>query len=316
MRTNQQTMILTVTLNPCIDKSSTVVKLKPESKLRCTEVVNEPGGGGINVSKALKKLDASSVALFPAGGHNGNMLCSLLEEEGLQFHAVDTKVETRENWIVLENSTNDQFRFTFPGREVQEETVKALVDQIRAFTPSFVIASGSLPPGLPDYFYGLIVKNAAAVGAKCIVDTSGPALQALKGKKAYMIKPNIGELCKMLNIDWLDKEEVPDAAQQAIFDGFAELIVVSMGPEGAWLVSSDKKYFCAAPPVEKRSTVGAGDSMVAGITYMLQKERPLREAIRFGVACGSAATMNEGTQLFKREDAERLFHQINENHAS
>lgn len=305
-------MILTVTLNPCIDKSSRVEKLKPESKLRCAEVVNEPGGGGINVSKALQKLETSSVALFPAGGHNGNMLCSLLKEEGIVYHAVDTKVETRENWIVLETSTNNQYRFTFPGREVMEDTIRALVDHIRAFSPSFVVASGSLPPGLPDYFYGLIVKNAAAVGAKCIVDTSGPALQALKGKHAYLIKPNIGELCKMLNVEWLDKEEVPDAAQQAIRDGFAEIMVISMGPLGAWLVSSDKRYFVEAPPVEKKSTVGAGDSMVAGITYSLQKGKTLREAIQFGVACGSAATMNDGTQLFNRADAERLYTIINE----
>lgn len=304
-------MILTITLNPCIDKSSRVEKMKPESKLRCTEVVNEPGGGGINVSKALKKLETPSVALFPAGGHNGNMLCSLLKEEGILFHAVDTKTETRENWIVLETSTNNQFRFTFPGREVQEETIKTMVEQIRSFAPSFVVASGSLPPGLPDYFYGLIVKNAAAVGAKCIVDTSGPALQALKGKHAFLIKPNIGELCKMLNVDWLDKNEVPDAAQQAIADGFAEVIVISMGAEGAWLVSSDQRYFAAAPPVEKKSTVGAGDSMVAGITYSLQKNKSLKEALQFGVACGSAATMNDGTQLFNMADAERLYAGIN-----
>lgn len=300
-------MILTVTLNPCIDKSSVVEKMKPESKLRCTEVVNEPGGGGINVSKALKKLETTSVALFPSGGHNGNMLCSLLREEQIEFHAVDTNVETRENWIVLETATVNQYRFTFPGRAVQEETIKTLVDQIRNFSPSYVIASGSLPPGLPDYFYGLIVKNAKAVGARCIVDTSGPALQALQGKGAYLIKPNIGELCKMLNVEWLDKSEVPNAAQQAIRDGFAELIAVSMGAEGAWLVSADEKYFATAPKVEKRSTVGAGDSMVAGMTFMLQQNRSLKEVIAFGVACGSAATMNEGTQLFKKEDAERLF---------
>jgi 6-phosphofructokinase 2 len=300
-------MILTVTLNPCIDKSSAAEQLKPEAKLRCTEVVNEPGGGGINVSKALKKLETASVALFPAGGHNGDMLCSLLKEEEIEFHAVDTKVETRENWIVLESSTNNQFRFTFPGREVQEETIKTFIDQIRNFSPNYVIASGSLPPGLPDYFYGLIVKNAKAVGAKCIVDTSGPALQALQGKGAYLIKPNISELCKMLNVEALEKDEVPTAAQQAIHDGYAELIAVSMGPDGAWLVSSDEQYFAAAPKVEKRSTVGAGDSMVAGISFMLQQNRPLKEVIAFGVACGSAATMNEGTQLFKKADAERLF---------
>jgi 6-phosphofructokinase 2 len=300
-------MILSITLSPCIDKSTTVPVFKPETKLRCAEVVNEPGGGGINVSKALQKLECPSVALFPAGGHNGNMLCSLLKEQGILFHAVDTKVETRENWIVLESSTNNQYRFTFPGRNMMEETVKSLVDQIRSFTPSYVVASGSLPAGLPDYFYGLIVKNASAVGARCIVDTSGPALQALKGKHAYMIKPNIGELCNMLNVDWLDITEVPAAAQQAIADGFAEIIVVSMGPRGAWLVTRDASYFAEAPSVEKKSTVGAGDSMVAGITYYLQKGKSLPEAIRFGVACGSAATMNDGTQLFNKADAERLF---------
>lgn len=305
-------MILTVTLNPCIDKSSRVEKIKPESKLRCTEVVNEPGGGGINVSKALKRLDSSSVALFPAGGHNGNMLCSLLKEEGILFHAVDTKVETRENWIVLETAINNQYRFTFPGREVLEESIKTLVDQIRSFSPTYVVASGSLPLGLPDYFYGLIVKNAAAVGAKCIVDTSGAALQALKGKNAFLIKPNIGELCKMLNVNWLDKEDVPNAAQQAIRDGFAEIIVVSMGPDGAWLISNDHRYFVAAPAVDKKSTVGAGDSMVAGITYSLEKNMTLRDAIRFGVACGSAATMNDGSQLFNKADAEKLFAAISQ----
>lgn len=305
-------MILTITLNPCIDKSSKVNTIKPESKLRCEEVVNEPGGGGINVSKALQKLDTASVALFPAGGHNGNMLCSLLKEQGILFHAVDTEVETRENWVVLETSTNNQFRFTFPGKAVKEETIKIMVDQIRAFAPTYVIASGSLPPGLPDYFYGLIVKSAASVGAKCIVDTSGTALQALKGKHAYLIKPNIGELCKMLNVDWLDKEEVPHAAQQAIRDGFSEIIVVSMGPAGAWLVSNEKKYFVAAPSVEKKSTVGAGDSMVAGIIHMLQKKQSLKNALAFGVACGTAATMNEGTQLFNRNDVEKLYSSIYE----
>ncbi|HRX93190.1 MAG TPA: 1-phosphofructokinase family hexose kinase [Chitinophagaceae bacterium] len=303
-------MILTITLNPCIDKSTVAQQLKPDSKLRCTEVMNEPGGGGINVSKALRKLDAGTVALFPAGGHNGNMLCSLLKEEGIVFHAVDTKVETRENWVVTEEAGNNQYRFTFPGRAVLEETVSILIDQVRNFSPSFVVASGSLPPGLPDYFYGLIVKNANAIGARCIVDTSGPALQALKGKHAFLIKPNIGELCKMLNIDWLNKEDVPLAARQAIRNGFAEIMVISMGPDGAWLVTSKEIHYAPAPPVTKRSTVGAGDSMVAGITYMLQQGNTLREALAFAVACGSAATMNEGTQLFTKNDVLKLYPDI------
>jgi 6-phosphofructokinase 2 len=303
-------MILTVTLNPCIDKSSQVEKMEPESKLRCTEVVHEPGGGGINVSKALKKLGAASVALFPAGGHNGNMLNALLEKEGISFNSVDTKTETRENWVVLETSTNKQFRYTFPGRPVEEEMLKTLVDEIRNFAPTYVVASGSLPPGLPDYFYGLIVKNAKSVGGKCIADTSGAALAALKGKGAYLIKPNIGELCQLLQIQRLAKNEVDDAARQIITDGYAEVVAVSMGSEGAWLVSNEEKHFAAAPQVPKRSTVGAGDSMVAGITFMLQQQKSLKEAICFGVACGSAATMNEGTQLFNVDDVHRLYEKI------
>ena len=303
--------ILTVTLNPAIDKSTTTGIIQPETKQRCSDVLNEPGGGGINVSKALKKLKVSSVALFPAGGYNGEMLKSLLTREGILFHSINSAVETRENWVVLESETNNQFRFTFPGKSIEQQVIKDLIEDILSFSPEYVVSSGSLPPGLPDYFYGLIVKTANAVGAKCIVDTSGAALQALKGKHAFLIKPNISELSKMLNITNLANNEVPDAAQQAVRDGFAELIAVSMGPDGAWLVTGEKKYFAAAPPVKKKSTVGAGDSMVAGITYMLQQKHPLQQVINFGVACGSAATMNEGTQLFNLEDVHALYEQIN-----
>ena len=303
-------MILTITLNPCIDKSTKVDELKPEAKLRCTEVVNEPGGGGINVSKALLRLGAETYALMPAGGHNGNMLRGLLREEKIPFHAVDTSVETRENWIVKEQNKNLQFRFTFPGREVEETAIIQLIDFIRTFTPSYVVGSGSLPPGLPAHFYGLIVKTANSIGAKCIVDTSGPALQALKDRNAYLLKPNIGELSKMLDVDNLKKEDVPEAARQAIRDGYAEMLAVSMGADGAWLITSTEQHYCKAPAVEMKSTVGAGDSMVAGIAFMLERERPLEEVIRFGVACGSAATMNEGTQLFNATDVQRLFEQL------
>ncbi|TAD86658.1 MAG: 1-phosphofructokinase family hexose kinase [Bacteroidetes bacterium] len=300
-------MILTITLNPCIDKSSTTPQLRPESKLRCSEIVHEAGGGGINVSKALLKLNVYSSALFPAGGHNGAMLQDLLRQDNIPFTAIDTSVETRENWIVNTASDNQQYRFTFPGNAVEEACVVHLIDTIRSFSPSYVVASGSLPPGLPDYFYGLIAKTANAAGARCIVDTSGPALQALQGKKAYLIKPNIGELSRMLKAEKMAVNEVDDAAQQAIENGYAEVIVVSMGAQGAWLVTAREKYLVQAPPVTVNTTVGAGDSMVAGMTYMLQKNATLKEVVQFGVACGSAATMNSGSQLFHAEDAYRLF---------
>ena len=303
-------MLLTVTLNPCIDKSTAVPLLEPEAKLRCTQMVYEPGGGGINVSKALKKLGLESVALFPAGGHNGRMLCGLLADAGIAHQPVESTVETRENWVVFESDSGKQYRFTFPGIAIEEDVVTRLIDQIRAFSPEYVIASGSLPPGLPHHFYASIVETATAGGARCIVDTGGPALRALAGKKAFLIKPNVGELCRLLQVDKLEKNEVDDAALQVVNEGYAEHVAVSMGSEGAWLVSREEKHFVKAPVVKRLSTVGAGDSMVAGMTAMLYQGKSLKEALTFGVACGSAATMNAGTQLFKREDAERLFASI------
>jgi 6-phosphofructokinase 2 len=300
-------MVLTLTINPCIDKSSKVEQLLPGSKLRCSEMVNEAGGGGINVSKALHSLETQATAVFPAGGHNGNMLTELLGRSGIKFDAVASGAETRENWVIWETSTSRQYRFTFPGLPLPEETVSGLLDKVSASHASFVVASGSLPQGLGDTFFMSVVQRAVASGAKCIVDSSGPAIQALKGKNAFLIKPNIGELSKMLGTGWLAEAEVPAAARRAVEEGFARIVVVSMGAAGAWGVSREESFFCKAPAVEVRSTVGAGDSMVAGMVFKLLQDAPLDELLRFGVACGTAATLNEGTQLFRKEDAYRLF---------
>ena len=132
----------------------------------------------------------------------------------------------------------------------------------------------------------------------------------MEGRNAYLIKPNIGELSSLIGGKNIEMRDVPSAARQVIRNRFAELVAVSMGPDGAWLVSAEEQYYFPAPDVPKRSTVGAGDSMVAGITYMLQKHATLDKALAMGVACGSAATMNEGTQLFKPDDAFHLYGQI------
>ena len=303
-------MILTITLNPTIDKSTSVPKLEPDSKLRCEAMKHEPGGGGINVSKALKKLGTVSKTLFPAGGYNGEMLRGLLQLAQLDVEMIKVENETRENFVVLETSTNKQYRFNMPGEPTSIPLVEKVVEFIQANTFEYIIASGSLLPGLPVDAYAEIAKAATASGAKFILDTSGPALKAAVEKGVYMLKPNIGELAKLCGIEWLETDKVEEAARSLIAKGQVELIAVSMGKEGAMLITKDETHRAIAPQVEKKSTVGAGDSMVAGMLHMLSQQKPLAEVICFGVACGTAATMNEGTELFDKEDAECLFAQM------
>lgn len=303
-------MILTITLNPTIDKSTSVGKIDPDSKLRCAAMKHEPGGGGINVSKALKKLGCASKTLFPAGGYNGMMLKNLLQQEQIDADVIPVEKETRENFIVLETSTNKQYRFNLPGEPTSIPLVDKVIEYIQKNPSEYIIASGSLLPGLRDDAYAQLAQAAAAAGSKFILDTSGPALGPAIEKGVYLLKPNIGELAKLCGIQWLELDGVEGAARSLIDRGTVTLVAVSMGKDGAMLVSKDATYRVAAPQVEKKSTVGAGDSMVAGMVYMLSLGKPLDEVIRFGVACGTAATMNEGTELFHKEDVERLFQNL------
>jgi 6-phosphofructokinase 2 len=164
-----------------------------------------------------------------------------------------------------------------------------------------------LSEGLSTDFYQKIAEIAKKSNAKLIVDASGESLKKALEIGVYMIKPNVGELAKLIGVERLELEEVNEAAKQIIAKGGAEIVVVSLGPQGAVLVTKDSYEFVPAPNVAKKSTVGAGDSMVGGMVWALSQNKRLKEVIRWGVACGSAATMNEGTQLFKFEDAKRLF---------
>ena len=305
--------IITITMNPSIDKSAMVDKVIPEAKLRCSSVKNEPGGGGINVSKALGRLGMDSLAVFTAGGHNGNMLQDLVSQQKIAFQVITVDAETRENFIVLETSTNKQYRFNIPASSVNSSAVRDCLAVLRNLKtkPSFVIASGSLPNGIPENFYVDVAKWATSINAKFILDTSGEPLQLAANEKVFLLKPNLSELRQLAGRAELSKEDAVAAAQQIISTRDCEVIVVSLGAEGALLVTKDLHQFIAAPNVKKQSTVGAGDSMVAGMVYMLSQHKTLQEMIRFGVACGTAATMNPGTELFHIADANKLYEQIN-----
>jgi 6-phosphofructokinase 2 len=299
--------IITVTFNPTIDKSTTVKGLAPEKKLRCSQPLHEPGGGGINVARVVKRLGGDVLAIYPAGGFSGHFLNELMEKEGVPTAPVPISENTRENLIVLDTSTNQQYRFGVPGPALDEAEWQACLDEVEQQDADYIVASGSLPDGVPLDIYGRIAALARKKGARFIVDTSGEALHEAVKEGVYLLKPNLGELSSLVGREEISAEYVDDVAREVIHSGGCEVVVASMGPMGAMLVTKERVVQVNSPVVKKKSTVGAGDSMVAGMVLALSKDWPLEDCVRYGVACGTAATMNAGTELCHPEDVERLF---------
>jgi 6-phosphofructokinase 2 len=300
--------IVTVTFSPCIDKSTSVGKLISEKKLQCAAPRLEPGGGGINVARAIRQLGGNATAIFPSGGWMGKLFNQLLDAENVPSIPINAHAETRENIIVFEESTCNQFRFGMPGTPLTEKEWNQCLQAIEAMDDiQYLVASGSLPPGVPEDIYARLSAIAHQKGSRMIVDSSGPALKHAVDAGVYLIKPNLGELSALAGKGHLHPRDVEEVSQKIIDAGKCEVVVVSMGSEGAMLVTRDLCKTFKPPPVDRISTVGAGDSMVAGMILRLSLGKSLTEAARYGVACGSAATLNPGTELCHKEDADRLF---------
>lgn len=301
--------IVTVTLNPAIDKSSRVEHVVAERKLYCKAPRFEAGGGAVNVSRAIKKLGGESLLLYPAGGLTGKRLQELLDEEGLNHRSVPIEGVIRESLVILEESTGLQYRFGMPGPQLAKNEQESFVQELISMKPSpdYLVASGSLPPGVSPDFYAQIARLGKQMGAKVIVDVSGEALNAALQEGVFLIKPNIREFWQLVGREIKEESQLKAAAQELVADNMCELLVISLGAAGALVVSKTSAEHVLPPTVPIVSKVGAGDSMVAGIVLRLAQGNPLREAALFGVATGTAAVMTPGTELCRREDAERLY---------
>jgi len=300
--------VLTITLNPAIDKSTSVSALVPEKKLRCKPPKFEPGGGGINVSRALKKLGYASTAMFLSGGYSGKFFESLLQEEQIETLVTPIAAHTRENLIVFDEAANLQYRFGMPGPKVHEKEWRECLKKLRSCSGcEHVVISGSNAHGVPLEFYSEAAEIVKQKNAKLIIDTSEEALQHALNTGVYLVKPNLGELSKIAGMKELDAGCVADVARSIINKGKCEVMVVSMGASGAMLVTANEQYHEAAPAVKIKSTVGAGDSMLAGIIIALQKSWDWKNVLRYGVSSGTAATMNPGTELCDKEDVEKIY---------
>lgn len=298
--------IVTVTFNPAIDKSTTIPALMAEKKLRCTPPIFEPGGGGLNVARAIHQLGGEALAIYPAGGYSGKFLTELMKRAGVDSDVVETKTHSRENLIVLDKSTNQQYRFGMPGSELRKEEWEELLKRVEASGAEYIVASGSLSPGIPIDIFGRLAALSRKMGSRLIVDTSGEALKKAVEVGVYMIKPNLGELSSLVGKEEVSHESIDQIARQILGEGKCEVILVSMGAAGARLVTKTDSLQIVPPIVKKLSTVGAGDSMVAGMVLKLSQGAELKYAAQYGVACGTAATLNPGTELCKKEDAEKL----------
>lgn len=301
--------IVSITLNPTIDKSSSVDRVVAERKLYCKPPRFEPGGGGVNVSRAIKKLGGKSLLLYPAGGMTGKRLQELLDEEGLDHRPFSIAGMIRESLVILDESTGQQYRFGMPGPELQKKEWESSLQELATIDPApdYVVASGSLPPGVPADFYAQVARIGKKRGAKTIVDVSGEALREALEEGVFLIKPNVREFREMVGKDIKEESQIKAEAQKMVKSGRCEVLVISLGAAGALMVSEEFAERILPPTVPIVSKVGAGDSMVAGMALSLARGNPLRESVLFGVAAGSAAVMTPGSELCRREDAERLY---------
>ena len=300
--------IITITLNPSLDKGTSVKAIVPEKKLLCSNPILEPGGGGINVSRALEHLGCNSTAIFMYGGYTGKKLFEMMMATNIECVAFEINEDTRENLIVVDSSENAQYRFGMKGAALSEnewQNPLAYLENNEGY--DFVVASGSLPQGVPLDFFGRVASIVQRKGAKLIIDTSGEALKQAVKVGVFLIKPNLDELCYLNGVEEIKTEDVVIAAKNIIQSGGAEIVVVSMGANGAALVTDKESFQIPSPKVKLKSTVGAGDSMVAGLVLGITRNYEMIDLLKLGIACGSAATMNEGTALCKKEDVEKLF---------
>ncbi|MEX2382655.1 MAG: 1-phosphofructokinase family hexose kinase [Opitutales bacterium] len=305
--------ILTLTMNPAVDKSCRVDRVIANKKMRCTPPAHEPGGGGINVSRAIRKLGGNSVAIYPAGGAMGEFFDDLVGREGVGKVPIPIKEMTRVDFTVSEEEGADQqFRFVLPGPELSEGEWKACLECLssRKPAPDYIVASGSLPPGVPTDFYARLANRARHLGSRLCVDTSGEALTAVKKEKFFLLKPNRRELAQLSDREIENEEQEVAVAEELVGNGTCEILIVSLGAAGVMLVTQGGRKRLRAPDVTIKSRVGAGDSMMAGVVLALAREKNVMEAVRYGIAAGTAAVMTPGSELCRKKDTDELYRRL------
>lgn len=306
-----QSPILTVTLNPALDTTTSVPRLEPQRKMRCSPAVFHPGGGGANVSRAIRELGGTSRAFVALGGHTGQQYSDLLRAAGVDCIEYPLSGETRSSLTVMEEETGLHYRFVLPGPPQEPrhgEEILAELGRIIGGGVGYVVASGSLLPGIAEDFYARLGDLVRWNNAKLILDTHGVALKRGLAGHPFLIRLNQLE-AEELAAENASTSSPADVAAQLVAAGATEVAVFAMGERGSLVTTRDSQFAIAPPEVTVHSMVGAGDSYVAALTLALARGWSLESANRFGVAAAASAVTREATQLCERTSTERFYNE-------
>ncbi len=292
--------IVTLTMNPALDVVTSVDRVMPEHKLRCGPIRTWPGGGGVNVARAIRNLGGAASAVYPLGGLTGSAYQRLATTTGIDGHVIRINGETRECFTVDEAGTGGQYRFVLPGPTLSDAEWEACISVVADHVPhgGYLVASGSLPPGVPEDFYGRLARICAGENARLVVDTAGAPLRAALDEGVFLIKPSRSELAHLVGAEHdLDPDDHLEAVSEIVRSGRAGIVALTLGAAGALVVSKDGVLRLPAPEVAVLSAVGAGDAFLAALVLRLAQGTSLSDAFRTAVAAGTATSMRPGTEL-------------------
>jgi len=300
--------IVTITLNPALDLTTAVDAVVPFQKLRCGPMRRDPGGGGINVARVLRRWGGDVLAIYPAGGPTGELLKRLVAREQLACHVFAVEADTREDFTVFESSSGRQYRFVEPGGALTPLDVARCLEELLAVRPAprYVVISGSLPPGSPEDAYARITAVVRTMQARAVIDASGVALARALEHGVYLMKPNLRELVELWGEALDDLPARVAACRELARSGKATIVALTLAEQGALAVTSEGAWRVTAPTLQPVSTVGAGDCFLAGMLWRLSRGEAVAHALRYGVAAGSASLLSPGTALCRPADVERL----------
>ncbi|MBK5237622.1 MAG: 1-phosphofructokinase family hexose kinase [Actinomycetales bacterium] len=299
---------MTVTINPALDVSTSTERIVSNEKLRCGVTRLDPGGGGMNVARVITRLGGHAHAIYLAGGSTGITYEHLVAEELLDADRVTIEGMTRESFTVDETSTGGQYRFVLQGPMVTEAEWQKSLTVLEASIASggYVVASGSLAPGVPDDFYARVARIVRDKGARCVIDASGVALAEALAEGVYMVKPSRHEMDELVGTAPGGRGNQIQAASELIERGSTELVALTLGDEGAILVSASGVKRLPVPQAPIISSVGAGDSFLGGFVLRLSQGCSQHASFCTAVAAGTATAMRPATLLCTKSDVERF----------